>query len=218
VTDEASGRHERAAAITAHVERHIGSVSHVYPSAAPGGPDVLHVPPTEERRYHTLITRGMSDWPMAVPSDVEAPCHLELMSTLPKTWVLDPSAGEGHASTWPVRELQRLAQIPQRAGTWFAWGHTIAHGDPPKPFASDTQLCGVILVPSLMVPRAFYELATSDRTVTFYSIVPLYREELELKGQVGMERLLEKLIDSEVDDVVRLKRRNVARRRFLGLF
>ena len=61
----------------------------------------------------------------------------------------------------------------------------------------------MIIVPSLTVPRGFYELVTESHTVTFYSIVPLYKEELALKDAIGMERLLERLIDRDVDDLIR---------------
>jgi hypothetical protein len=203
----------RADAIAAHVERYIGPIRQVLSDTHADHPvDVLRIEPTEERRYHTLITSGMSDRAMSVPSGSKAPRYLELMCTLPKTW--DLAASGGTEGDWPLRELRRLARLPQETNAWLAWGHTVPNGDPPRPFARDTKLCGVIIVPSLMVPRLFYELAIDDRTVTFYSIVPLYKEELSLKEEIGMEKLLERLIDRDVDDVIQPRRRNVARKLF----
>ena len=217
--DDAGGRSERSRAIAAHVERYLGPIRHTYADTDADTPiDVLHVGPTEERRYHTLITSGMSDRAMAVPAGTDAPRYLELMSTLPKAWDFGTGATEEGASLWPLRLLRRLSRWPQQANSWLGWGHTVPNGDPPEAFAPDTRLCGVIIVPSLVVPRRFYELATEDRTVTFYSVVPLYKEEIELKAEIGMERLLEKLIDREIDDVIQPRRKNVARRRLLGLF
>jgi len=218
MADEVAGSIERRQAIAAHVERHLGPIRHTFADSQTEGPiDVLHVAPTEERRYHTLITTGMSEQPMDVPAGNDAPRYLELMSTLPKSWIL-PTPPDDDPALWPVRELRRLARWPGEAKAWLTWGQALPNGDPPQPFAPDTKLCGVIIVPSLMVPRRFYELELEDRTVTFYSIVPLYREELQLRTEIGMERFLEKLIDAEVDDLIQPKRRNVARRKVLGLF
>jgi Suppressor of fused protein (SUFU) len=209
----------RAKAIAAHVERHIGPIQQVYTDTEVDQPiDVLYVPPTEDRRYHTLITSGMSARAMNVSPESDAPTCLELMATLPRPWNPGAAPDPGGSALWPLRELRRLARLPQQSKTWIGWGHTIPNGSPPQPFAPDTKLCGVIIVPSLMVPRGFYELATEGHTVTFYSIVPLYKEELALKDAIGMERLLARLIDCDVDDLIQPRRRNVARRKFLGLF
>lgn len=211
----------RRAPIAAHIERHIGPIKQAFGTASAGGEDssieVLHVAATPERPIHTLITSGMSDRPMAVPQGTDSPHHLELMMTLPRQWLLDAHAPRDAKRYWPIAQLLRLATIPSQSGTWLGWGHTLPNGDPPQPLAPDTKLCGAILVPSLLVPTAFYELTLEDRSIAFYSVVPLYREELALKEREGMKVLFEKLLDHDIRDLVDPRRRNVATRRF-GLF
>ena len=200
--------------IRSHVERHIGRIDHVFAGdPAQGAPDVLHVRPVNSRPYHTLVTAGMSRVAMPVPPEVSAPHRLELMMTLPEGW--NPS---DESSLWPIRLLQLLSrQTGERVG-WLGWGHTVRNGDPPQPLTPQTELCGVIIAPSLLVPVAFYELDIDGERVAFYSAIPLYREELELHAREGMAALLERLLHKDINDVVYLKRKNVAKRKRFGFF
>lgn len=200
--------------IRSHVERHIGRIDCVFTGdPAQGTADVLHVRPVNSRPYHTFVTAGMSRVAMQVPPDVNAPQRLELMMTLPEGW--NPSDESSH---WPVRLLQSLSQVPHERKGWLGWGHAVPNGDPPQPLTPQTELCGVIIAPSLLVPVAFYELNIDSERVAFYSAIPLYREELELHARAGMAALLERLLHKDINDVVYLKRRNVAKRKRFGLF
>ena len=204
------------AQIHAHIERHIGRIDQVFSDTDADDLriDIHHVAPVDSRNYHTLITAGMSHRAMQVPSEMDAPRHLELMVTLPASWKVGDEAQQWN---WPIRQLQYLARYPHDYRTWLGWGHAIPNGKPPQSFANNTQLCGAILVPSLLVPRAFYELATDDRQIAFFSVVPLYKEELELRDREGMEALFTQLLEHDINDVVNPRRRNVCKR-FFGLF
>jgi hypothetical protein len=200
--------------IRSHVERHIGRIDRVFAGdPAQGTADVLHVRPVNSRPYHTLVTAGMSAVAMPVPPDVNAPHRLELMMTLPEGW--NPSDDSSH---WPARLLQSLSKLPRERKGWLGWGHTVPNGDPPQPLAPRTQLCGVIIAPSLLVPVAFYELDIDGERVAFYSVIPLYPEELELHAREGMAALLERLLHKDINDVVYLQRKNVAKKKRFGFF
>lgn len=204
--------------IRSHVERHIGRIARVFPGdPASGTAEVLHVSPVDSRPYHTLITAGMSTVAMPVPPEVNAPHRLELMMTLPEGWTPDGDAADQRVH-WPIHLLQSLSRQPREPERWLGWGHTIRNGEPPQPYAPQTELCGVIIAPSLLVPLAFYELNVDGERVAFYSAIPLYREELELKEREGMAVLLERLLHRDINDVVYLKRRNVAKKKRFGLF
>jgi hypothetical protein len=197
--------------IRSHVERHIGRINRVFAGdPAQGTADVLYVQPVNSRPYHTLITAGMSSVAMHVPPDVSAPRRLELMMTLPEGWKPDDD--------WATRLLQSLSKLPREREGWLGWGHTVPNGEPAQPLAPHTDLCGVIIAPSLLVPVAFYELDIDSERVAFYSVIPLYREELELHAREGMAALLERLLHNDINDVVYLKRKNVARKKRFGLF
>jgi hypothetical protein len=204
--------------ISSHVERYIGRIDQVFPGdPASGTADVLHVKPIDSRPYHTLITAGMSSVAMPVPPEVNAPHRLELMVTLPEGWKPEGTVADDLAH-WPTRLLQSLSRVPREPQRWLGWGHTIRNGEPPQPYSSNTQLCGVIIAPSLIVPVGFYELNVDGERVAFYAAIPLYREELDLKQSKGMEVLLAKLLEKDINDIVYLKRRNVAKKKRFGLF
>lgn len=207
--------------IRAHVEQHLGPVKQTFHAATPDDPavpaiDVLHVASTVERPVHTLVTAGMSERPMNAVDDDKSPRHLELMMTLPRSWNLD-GISDTDPAYWPVRTLVSLAQLPHARGTALKWGDIVPNGEPPAPYAPDTQLCGVILAPSLLVPKEFYVLESGGRRTEFFAAIPLYEEELELRRTNGMEHLLSALLDRRINDLVDIKRRNVTRKRF-GLF
>jgi hypothetical protein len=204
--------------IRSHVERYIGPIDRVFAGdPASGTADVLHVKAVNSRPYHTLVTAGMSAVAMPVPPDVSAPQRLELMMTLPEGWHAgsDLAAERAH---WPTRLLQSLSRMPRQGTGWLGWGRTVPNGDPPRPYAPHTELCGIIIAPSLLVPVAFYEPKIEGERVAFYAAIPLYREELELQQNEGMAVLLERLLHNDINDVVYLKRRNVARKKRFGLF
>ena len=204
--------------IRSHIEREIGSIKQVFTarSGDSSSVEVLHVASTDERPVHTLVTSGMSDTPMNIGGLADVPQYLEVMMTLPRQWKLD-GLSEQDAGYWPIRTLMEIARWPQQHGTSLKWGDVVPHGDPPQPYAPDTKLCGVILAPSLLVPKEFYALDTADRRVEFYAAIPLFAGELALHREHGMKHVLTILIDHGVNDLVDIKRRNVARKRF-GFF
>lgn len=205
------------AEIRSHVERHIGPVSRVLRVEDPLlDVDVLCVPAAIDRPVHMLVTAGMSDVAMNPSGRKNAPRHIELMMTLPETWEIAELAPADEAY-WPVATLARLAREPLRSGQALGWGDTVTNGDPPQPYAKGTALCGVIVAPSLLVPKDFYQLDAGRRHIEFYAAIPLYREEIALHAAEGMEVVLTKLLEHRVSDLIEPRRRNVAKKRF-GLF
>lgn len=206
--------------ISDHIERHIGPVDMVFHEVLSDTVhiDVHHVKPTPERPFHTLVTSGMSDLPMTMPDGTEAPRYLELMVTLPDYWQLSMEAMKDEQWYWPVRQLKFLARFPHKYSTWLGWGHSIPNGDPAEPFADNTGLCGILILPSVNVPEAFYTLdIDAEKTITFMSLVPLYEEEMNLKLRKGSDALLERFDREDITDIVAENRKNVGKKRF-GLF
>jgi hypothetical protein len=201
--------------IRSHIEKHLGPVEHVYRSGAEGALDlsILHVPPIDSRPVHTLVTSGMSARPMSVTKP-DAPAHLELMVTLPREWQLGPEPPEDERWAWPLQLLETLARGAHEEGGWLGWGHLIPNANAGLPYAQTTKQCAALIVPSLLVPTDFYELESSEKTIVFYAVVPLYKEEYELGRRQGTDALFTRLIDGDVTDVVEPNRRNVARKRF----
>lgn len=206
--------------ISDHIERHIGEVSMVFHELISDTVhiDVHHVKPTKEKPFHTLVTSGMSDLQMSVPADVNSTRYMELMITLPDTWKIDAESFKNEKWYWPIRQLKFLARFPHKFETWLAWGHTIPNGDPAEPFAENTKLSGSIILPPINIPEEFRSLEINkDKVIEFFSIVPLYDEEMNLKLHKGTDSLLDKLDKYGIGDLIITYRKNVAEKR-LGIF
>lgn len=217
---EAPHGEECLEAISAHIERHVGPVEMVFHEILSDTVhiDVHQVAPTPERPFHTLVTSGMSDLPMAVPEGSGVPRHLELMVTLPADWQLSQEAFQDERWYWPVRLLKFLARFPHKYDTWLGWGHTIPNGDPATPYADNTGLCGAIVLPSVNVPGEFHELGIdAGKTIHFMSLVPLYEDEMNFKLRKGSDELLERFDRNRISDIIAIDRKNVCKKRF-GLF
>lgn len=172
--------------------------------------DVLIFKATEERPFHVLVTSGMSNLPMNTPKNIDVPSYVELMMVLPSFWQI-PKKGEVIGDQhWPVQLLRYLAHFPDVYQTWLGFGHTIPNDDPPIPFANDTLLCGSIILSSCYMPEEFQTLSLGGKTIQFFSVVPLYQEEMELKVKQGSDELLSLFDQNNINDLVIPDRMNVA--------
>lgn len=206
--------------ISNHIETHIGEVELVLHELISDTVhiDIHYVKPTKERPFHILITSGMSDLPMNVPEEAGMTKYMELMITLPESWHVDEESFKDERWYWPIRQLKYLARFPHKYDTWLGFGHTIPNGDPAESFAENTKLSGVILLPPLYVPDEFTRLYISqDKIIEFFSIVPLYSEEMNLKLAKGSDALLDKLDEINAWELIDVNRKNVAKKRF-GVF
>lgn len=200
-----------------HLAAHIGEVKMVFHEIIS---EVVHVDvhwiePTPERDFHTLVTSGMSDRPMTVPDGAEEYQYAELLIALPSSWPLTQEAFEDEDNYWPVRWLKMLARMPHEYNTWLGMGHTVPNGDPPEPFAGNTKMCCWMMGPPVLVPEDFSPLVIGpEKQIHFYSMLPLYREEMELKLREGFEAIMERLGNAEVTELLDAGRKNVVKKKF----
>ncbi len=218
----ANGNDATISAIADHIERHLGPVSGVYHELLSDKVhlDVHVVPPSTDFPFYALITSGMSDRPMSVPpeaSPADAPPFAELCLLLPSTWNIpdDPAdiatAFEDENVYWPIRWLKRLARLPHEYGTWLGFGHTVPNGEEATPFAGNTELGCMLLLTALSLPDEFQTLVVSpEKTVQFYTLYPIYREEMALKMAQGVDALIDQFEVYDTRDVLDLTRPNTA--------
>jgi hypothetical protein len=217
---EAPNGEECIEEISAHIEKYVGKIDTVLHELISDTVhiDIHHVLPTKEKPLHFLITSGMSDLPMTVSRDPAVLKYAELMVVLPQSWQISSESFNEERWYWPVRQLKFLARFPHKYNSWFGFGHTIPNGNPAEPFAENTQLDGVILLAPAQVSSDFLTLKIDEnKTIEFLVIVPLYREEMDFKLRKGTDALLDKLIESGINDIISIDRENVAKKRF-GLF
>jgi len=216
----AHGDAQTIEAVERHVRRHVGDPDSVYHELVS---DLVHidvhkVSPAPERNFITLVTSGMSDRPMIVPDGCDAPAFAELLICLPADWPLGDVLNN-ESNYWPVRLMKLLARFPHEYDTWLGFGHTVPNGDPPRPYAGDTKLCAALIAPPVRFGDAFRTLTVSDdKVVEFYSVIPLYAEELEYKLSNGTEPLLDRFDEAGINELLDPKRPNTCRKKRFGFF
>lgn len=148
------------------------------------------VAPTPEQPFYTLITGGMGAYAMNTP-DLETPARAELVIRVPSHWNLNSNQEKDY---WPIRWLKNLARQPLHQNSHLASGHTLTTYT-----LADTDFEGLLL---LEVDTDEHEIAcvnvSGDKTVFFYQLVPLYREELQYKLDAGLMALMQRLEEANI--------------------
>ena len=222
----AIGDEQNIEEISKHIEKHIGKVETIFHEIISNlvHIDVHWVKPSKEFPFHTLITSGMSDKPMNVPDGCEENKFAELCILLPSDWnirdekfeLLD-KAFPDESSYWPVRWLKIIARFPHEYNTWLGWGHTIPNGENAEPFAENTKLGCMLLMPALNFPIEFYELKIDEnKTIRFYCLYPIYKEEMDYKLVKGIDALMDKFDKYKISNIIDINRKNTCTKK--GLF
>jgi len=174
-----------------HAAKHIGPVERMalHENVLLGVISVsVHIiSPDEGRRYRTLLTTGVSEFPMRPPSGGEANECAELMIRLPEDWLVDPaSLKEDPKSIWPVHWLRMCSHAIHDDGIWLGDGVALPS---PRKIPDDWPFAGF-----LMTPSSLPKIACEDgRQVTIYTIRPIHQAELDLVSQQGIKVLIERL-------------------------
>jgi len=209
---KSSGDVDLIEAVGDHIEKYIGKIDTVlHEKVSPTiHVDVNVVFASATRPYHTLITSGMAELPMAVPREVEDGRFAELMICLPKEWPIDPEHFKDENYWWPIRQLKSAARFPHDNKTWVYGGHTIINSD-EKAFASGTQMCCVALTEPRTIPKEGRVIALGKKKhARLWALMPLYREELHWKLQDGFDPLQQSFDHLGINEVLDPKRVNVA--------
>lgn len=220
--------------IDAHITRHFGSSKFVWFEIVSDivSVDIFVVEPTASRSFYTLITSGMSDLPMN-SSDPQFQ-YAELVMCLPASWPIKNLLDRKRLETsrlqrffgqllprtfpdveswyWPVRCLKSLARLPHEYKTSLGVGHTIPNGgEKAAPYATNTELCcAFIAPPTPLITDDFVRLETNQKQIWFLSVIPIYKEEMQMKLKQGAGALLERLEKAKVTELMDIKRKNVA--------
>ena len=168
--------------------------------------DVHVIPASAEHPYIRLVTCGMAERPMTVPAEFSYSPYAELSIALPADWPVQKMLRRRRAG-WPLQVLQALARLPHDHATHLWDGHTIPWGEP---FASDTQMSNLIVLPPEQAPEGFDEFTCRDNKVNILGLIPLHENELQLCLNEGLNPLIDRLEAAGVTDVVDPGRPSVA--------
>lgn len=207
------------AALTAHLERHLGPIEMVFHEILS---DALHIDihwikPSKRHPFHTLVTSGMAEHAMDVPTAARLGKYAEIFCCLPPDWRVEDVA-RAHSKVsesvyWPIRSLKELARLPHTFGTWLGEGHTVPNDDPPTAVAKGFRFDCMILLPPMLDIEGFGRFRAGKRHVRLLQMFPLFPEETALLLEQGTEALLNRLADADPEhpDLFNPKRVNVAK-------
>lgn len=207
--------HTDIEAISRHIERHIGRVHRVFHEIVSDDLhiDIHHVKAALFRRYEVLVTSGMSAKPMTVPEGEQQPRFAEIVTILPKGWPLTVEAFQDERNYWPIRLMKEIARMPHDGNTWIGFGHTMANAESEesiKPYAENTDLCSVALLPPSSLGEAAWCLKRKGaEDIFFWAAVPLYRPEIMFKMEFGIDPLLDLFDTHGVTDKINPGRASV---------
>lgn len=150
--------------------------------------DILHIAPTEERPFWTLITCGVGAEPMIkTPEDYYD--RTEFVMYLPADWPLSPEAvGAGLQWGWPVSVLQKMSFDVHDLRTWYGPYHTVNVSDKP---IDGTNFTGIFLLPTVFDEA----LAELDQEVLILQATPFMPDEIDFKLQQGTDETLALMSD-----------------------
>lgn len=203
--------------VLGHVIQHINTYFGRYTQLIHDDSDLDHplsiavIPPRVEHDYYTLVTIGLSLFPMNVPEEL-ADSKLnraELLINLPKDWKLSEQDRLDNRWNWPIRMLLATAHFPIRdSQVWLGSRDTLG-GEDATPFDEGTKLNGSILLwPGVFSEASFSCVLPDEDEVNFYQVIPLYPEELHYKLEYGSDAFLD-LCPDESLEVIKPQRLNV---------
>lgn len=186
---------EEAACTDHHMERYFGSADFVHrePASPWGQVDVNLIPPSDEHPWFTLVTQGMGARAFRDEEGEEQRC--ELLMTLPPDWADSTEDWQRPDRFWPLHLLRLLARFPFVTGEPIDWGHSFDLREELDE-ESGTDFCAAMLLsPGLFEEEAAACTLPDGARVSYWQVIPLYREEIQYKRAHGTEELLELFTD-----------------------
>lgn len=161
--------------------------------------DVYVMQAPTKKDVHVIYTTGMSALPMTLPEeflpqykDLE---RAELLLLLPAEWDIltgyETDKDVPEYLWWPVALMKYLARFPHEYKTWLGWGHTLPNSAENVPYDKSTKLCGAML--GALQEQISMFRAEDGTQINMYTVMPLYKEEMDYKMEAGTEALMQKL-------------------------
>lgn len=186
-----------------HIEKYLGTIDQTISEMIPGSKvkiDINIIKPTKEKDYITLITKGMSDYPMGYSENDGEYKYAELMMKLPSNWKLDENSCKTDRYGWPLNILRRFAHLPHQSEGYITERVIIPNGIPgdvPLPFHVDTWLSTTMFCISEDIPSLVLD---KDEKVDFFTLVPICEEEIDSARRMGSNKFMDTLPTRDIVD------------------
>ena len=150
--------------------------------------DIIVVPPTNKRKFYTLVTMGAFYYRMPVPEFYAKMNRAEYAMRLPEDWKIDDPSKEWQ---WPFEVLKTIARLPCMEKSWLGWYHDVKF---KRGFAKATPFTGIVLD---VYDESFEPLTLEcGDQVILYNSIPVFQKELDYCLEHGGKELIEKMDES----------------------
>lgn len=193
-----------------HLDTHIGPADAHY-LVYPGPIGAVHrIRPSADRPWTTIYTAGMSDRPLPSSDDE----RIELVVCCPAGWFADDHGGPVQTTRrdpgdWLIELVEWLMELPWRLDQPIGPGSLLLNGEPPEPWADATTACGVVLRAVNTLPSAAQQVLGDGPPIQLLGLILLYADELGYADAHGVDALLARLDEHEIDERVDPERRSV---------
>lgn len=142
---------------------------------------LVHGPGHAGREFFTIVTNGMSDRAMNVPTDLGRDGRRAELAL----YVDQPGR------SW-FDLLRILARLPFLHDGWIGHGHSIPNGDPPMPLFPGSELVAMLVLRSNVAPESdmVQVVEVEGDPLNMLMLLPITRGELDLKLRDGTDALL----------------------------
>lgn len=190
--------------ITAHIEAIFGKSDNLSLQTITGEISIIIIPPVTEEEPLILVTKGLSNHAMNVPDGSEEYRFAELIMYLPNLWKIKSGTPVVAPHSWPAEWLLRLAEYPKSNNTWLGSEKTVI--EVGNPLAQFVKFTGFLLSHE---PDDWGTLQRVDGSkINFYTVFPLYQSEIEYEKKYGVDELIKKFMEADIDTVIKPNRVN----------
>lgn len=158
--------------------------------------ELLHVPPTDERPFNLIVTKGLAGKELPVPQGVDplTNSRLELCLCLPLEWEFTNAE---EYNLWPINTLCDLINYIISNDEFIGFGYTFSQG---KVLHSTTAFVGGMLTALGHYPKRCQEVSLSNNAVVhFFELVFLYPMEVAYRQSHSAAELLERFFMQRVE-------------------
>ena len=154
-----------------------------------------------------IMTNGLSEKTMIVPEKVKERKHIELFFALPSYWEWDEL--ENPKRNWIFTWIQKLAKhLMSSEEIWFGYGHTFSNKIKTddvsdfQPLSPTMKQQHLILLDPIELEYELQKMKIDDKEVYFQAIVPIYSDELDYKQGNSARKLVRKMMNSGVSEIL----------------
>ena len=168
-----------------HIRQHFGKYQILFKTERY---ELLNVPPTPERNFNLIVTKGLSGHKLKVPAGVDplTDSRLELILCLPAAWEF--ANAEGY-NLWPINQLRTLINHILTTDEFIGFGYSF---DQERPLHASTKFTGGMLTAPGAFPCPAHEVVLGDNSyVHFFELIYLYPMELSFRKSHSAYELLE---------------------------